>query len=1163
MRHTEVIMERGARKYSRPIGLRFLSALSMALLVCLFSLPVQAAPTTFVYDIFTASDGTLLENHNPDTGDSSSWSRISGTINLVINSNHIEPSDKNTPVYYKNTTAPGSADYVVGSIANWGTAVSTVILYLRGRISNSDQDFYQAKIQGGGNPNIFISKFVGGSETPITNCLTSISKNTNYRFAFKMYGSSLTVFVDGAEISGCTTTDSSITASGNAGIGLDPSNKATNIFADDFYASTLTITAVNLSSFSATQHNRGIMLKWRTGFEVDNLGFHVYREENGQRHRITKEMIKGSALKTGPGHITAGYSYTWWDTSLSPQSSVLSPVRYWLEDIDLNGQRTLHGPVDVEISDKPVEEKEESALLSQLAMDQSDRDKIVSRVLNLHARLKKAKPKALDLPLVASEPVEEKVQAEVEAKAEVKSEDTEKVKVEPEAEAKVEGTKKAEVKAEAKVERTKKAKAKVKAEDKLKNKTLDLNLNLPIAVQWVLAGQPAIKIFVQEEGWYRVSQPDLVAAGLDPKVNPRFLRLFTDGVEQPIVVTGKRPNQFGPGDAIEFYGTGLDTPFTDARVYWLVAGTRPGKRIEKIHSGGINSQSVATSFPFTVESKPRSIYFAALKNGEEKGNFFGPLVSPAPVEQTLDVRNADPTPPQDAMLEVTLQGVALAPHSVQVLLNDTEVGRMTFQDRENKMARFPIFPSLLKEGENTVKLVALGGEMDICLLDSIRLTYGHTYRADEDYLSFTAPGGAYLAVDGFSSSGVRVMDITEPERVYEVPGKMKWYGDGYSIRIRVPPYQGERRLLAFTEDRVEQPSAVVANEPTEWHEATQGADLVMITHGQFLESLRPLKALREAQGLSVAVVDVEDLYDEFSYGVKTPQAIKDFLFRAKTSWSKPPRFVLLVGDASFDPRNHLGFGNFDFVPTKLVETAYLETASDDWFLDFSGDGLPQMAVGRLPVRTVEEASLVVAKIISYEQSAREPSEVLLVADMQDEEFDFETSAAELVPLFPENIKVWGISRGRFENDIQARSELLHNLNAGNLLVNYLGHGSVDVWRGGIFNGADAGALNNKGRLGFFVNMTCLNGFFHDVYMESLAESLLKAPNGGAVAVWSSSGLTEPGLQVPMNQELIRLLFNGKDLSIGEATMRAKAATSDPDIRRTWILFGDPSTRLKP
>ena len=124
----------------------------------------------------------------------------------------------------------------------------------------------------------------------------------------------------------------------------------------------------------------------------------------------------------------------------------------------------------------------------------------------------------------------------------------------------------------------------------------------------------------------------------------------------------------------------------------------------------------------------------------------------------------------------------------------------------------------------------------------------------------------------------------------------------------------------------------------------------------FMESLAPLKTHRESQGFSVALIDVEDIYDEFSYGTKTPQAIKDFLTRASTSWQTPPRFVLLVGDASFDPRNYLGLGNQDFLPTKLLDTAYMETASDDWFVDFNGDGLPDMAVGRLPVQTAEEAS---------------------------------------------------------------------------------------------------------------------------------------------------------------------------------------------------------------
>jgi hypothetical protein len=94
-------------------------------------------------------------------------------------------------------------------------------------------------------------------------------------------------------------------------------------------------------------------------------------------------------------------------------------------------------------------------------------------------------------------------------------------------------------------------------------------------------------------------------------------------------------------------------------------------------------------------------------------------------------------------------------------------------------------------------------------------------------------------------------------------------------------------------------------------------------------------------------------------------------------------------------------------------------------------------------------------------------------------------------------------------------------------------------------------------------MTCLNGWFHDPYQEGLAEALLKAEEGGAIAAWASSGLTEHAPQLVMNKELIKLLFNGEGLTIGEAVKRAKASITDQDIRRTWILFGDPATRLKP
>jgi len=104
-------------------------------------------------------------------------------------------------------------------------------------------------------------------------------------------------------------------------------------------------------------------------------------------------------------------------------------------------------------------------------------------------------------------------------------------------------------------------------------------------------------------------------------------------------------------------------------------------------------------------------------------------------------------------------------------------------------------------------------------------------------------------------------------------------------------------------------------------------------------------------------------------------------------------------------------------------------------------------------------------------------------------------------------------------------------------------------------------LTNTGRLSLFVMMTCFNGYFKDASLDSLGESLLKAERGGAAAVWASSGMTMPDMQSVMNQQAYRLIYGGP-LTVGEATARAKAAVTNIDVRRTWILLGDPTMRLR-
>jgi hypothetical protein len=183
---------------------------------------------------------------------------------------------------------------------------------------------------------------------------------------------------------------------------------------------------------------------------------------------------------------------------------------------------------------------------------------------------------------------------------------------------------------------------------------------------------------------------------------------------------------------------------------------------------------------------------------------------------------------------------------------------------------------------------------------------------------------------------------------------------------------------------------------------------------------------------------------------------------------------------------------------------------------------------------------------------------LLVADG-----GFEAESAQVRPFLASLMTVQTLSRSSIGNDNLMQTEIVDAIDQGPTIVNYFGHGSVTVWTGaGLLNEDNASTLTNGNRPSFFVMMTCLNGYAGDAYIDALGETVLKNPQGGAFAVWASSGITEPTGQSQMNGQLYQLLLGSYPMTLGEAVRRAKMATTDLDVRRTWILLGDPAMRLK-
>ena len=375
-----------------------------------------------------------------------------------------------------------------------------------------------------------------------------------------------------------------------------------------------------------------------------------------------------------------------------------------------------------------------------------------------------------------------------------------------------------------------------------------------------------------------------------------------------------------------------------------------------------------SSYPYVVELKQRTTYFAALLK-KNTDNFFGALVSSAPVDEVLNVRNIADASGPDIRLTIALQGVVEgAPHDVRVSWNGTTLGNLNFVGQEEGKITLDVPRELVQEGANTVTLTSLAGENDLSLVDTIRLEYPHTYTAESDSLMFTADAGERVTINGFAHRPTRLLDITNPADPVELTTEVHTKNGQFELTLSVPwSGPGKHSLLAVAEEQIAHPSEVVRNHPSRWHSAQLGNEVLMVTSGHFASQLTPLVRLRRSQGKSVAVVPIDDLYDEFNFGERSPDVIRDLLKTATEKWQRRPKYVLLVGDASVDPRNYLGFGSLDFVPTKIIVTSELKTASDDWFSDFKNIGFGQIPTGRLPVRTAEEAKSVVAKILSYER----------------------------------------------------------------------------------------------------------------------------------------------------------------------------------------------------
>jgi len=677
--------------------------------------------------------------------------------------------------------------------------------------------------------------------------------------------------------------------------------------------------------------------------------------------------------------------------------------------------------------------------------------------------------------------------------------------------------------------------------------------------QRALAAQSGVKIAIRKNGMYRVTRAQLEAAGFDVNASSALWQLFVRGGQIAM-------NVGGAGDYIEFYGKGIDEIESDTQIYYLIVGSGPGFRWGSRNVFPSKSLPSA-NFQYQAVRAPKTTYINTILNGENT-NFFGPGVgSLTPTTINFNLFGLDVSNRRNP-ITIEFQGHSLTPHSVGITLNGLTLPAVTGSFDTKFSRSYVVSPAFLREGVNTLEVISQSPG-DSNLFNSITIDYRRKYIAEQNQLFYLNENFRDVDITGFASANIRVFDMTDDGFPTQLNGP-NVIDNGGSFSVHIPQYRS-RMMMGVEDSGLLQPLSVTPNWASTLSAPTNDADLIIVAYKDWLVQAEAWADYRRSQGIDVKVVQVEDIYDEFNFGSQSYTALKGFFNYAKNNWNTAPGYILLLGDASYDPRNFEGNGYLDYVPSRLVNTLYTELPSDDSLVDFNSDGLAEISIGRIVGRSPADFTRALSRVQAFETPAMQDlNRGALCASDLPIGFDFEAMCQRITQQLPVGMPITLVNRGQPD----ANNTIITGLNTGPYLVNYSGHGTVGVWAvPAFFGNTRVPELRNNDDMSIYTMLTCLNGYFiNPTSPISLGENLMKSEftdtgthHTGAIAVWASTGLTTPDVQEIMATRFYHQigLANPNFTRLGDFTRDAKSVLiGGQDVLNSWVLMGDPMLQVR-
>ena len=687
------------------------------------------------------------------------------------------------------------------------------------------------------------------------------------------------------------------------------------------------------------------------------------------------------------------------------------------------------------------------------------------------------------------------------------------------------------------------------------------------------------ELVIDREGLYEVTA-ESIAAALGASVEDIRARIETGKLRLTLADREIAWHSVEAGAAMRFVSTRVLTPFATERRYLVtldegatmgretLAAATPGEGAHAFDTTLHLEENVFAGPSGNPDPSQDLFFWHALAEGDE-------VSISVPLEHLIDANQGE--------VRVTLHGATLhpeQPHRVQLAWNGTVLGTADTFGQARHTISFPLegFEGFA-ENQLVLRVLPSGDALPIVFIDHVEVDYVREAVVDAPHFRFATDANGRIALEGLGSSRVALYDMGSEE----LPSYLGDFEVDETGRLTGKFGFASRPFLAAPIDEVHAPVGVTPHLAPRLRDAERGADYLVITPSFLLDAVRPLADYREADGYETDVVDLDDVYWAFAGGEPDPRAVRNFLAYARAEWDPAPRYVLLVGKGSNDYRDLQGLGG-NWVPPLLAPTGGGLAPSDSIFGDVEGDdGVPEIAVGRLPITEPEELDPILESIQTFEGRAlgKLAPAFLFAADYGDcvpvagncddeqrpaediEDEEFLAAAKRLAATVPgeaPEVLTWSDNPAAVRD---ARAQLTDAWSHPLDWMTYVGHAGLDrLSDDGVLTSEDVPLLSEGEASPVLVGWSCNFGRFDVPGFISFGERIVT--QGAGAAVLSATGWSNHIQTDVLRTSFHESAFSSDAETLGEALLHAhRSAKAAPiELHRAYTLLGDPALRLR-